>query len=206
MADIDFATKLCGTCGVEKPSTAFNKASDSKDGLYYRCKQCRKEIESKSDPDRSMARARYDRWLSTNQEHLKEYQRSYYLANRKDRLEKADQFRKLNGDRIRKWLREYYALNKEKYDEYSAARRARKLGAAGTHTKKQVQLVYKNQRGKCACCKLPLNGKYHADHVIPLARGGSNDIGNIQVLCPPCNLSKKDRDPIDFMQSRGFLL
>lgn len=31
------------------------------------------------------------------------------------------------------------------------------------------------------------------DHVVPLSRGGTNDIDNLQTLCKPCNSSKKDR-------------
>lgn len=30
------------------------------------------------------------------------------------------------------------------------------------------------------------------DHVEPLAKGGTNDPGNLQPLCEPCNLKKKD--------------
>jgi hypothetical protein len=29
---------------------------------------------------------------------------------------------------------------------------------------------------------------------------------NVQLLCATCNLNKNAKDPIDFMQSRGFLL
>lgn len=31
------------------------------------------------------------------------------------------------------------------------------------------------------------------DHVVPLGKGGSNDISNIQPLCLPCNLKKHNR-------------
>ena len=36
-----------------------------------------------------------------------------------------------------------------------------------------------------------------ADHVVPLTRGGTDDIGNIQPLCGACN-RKKFVDTIDF--------
>jgi 5-methylcytosine-specific restriction endonuclease McrA len=47
---------------------------------------------------------------------------------------------------------------------------------------------------------------YHLDHIIPLARGGKNEDRNMQVTCPTCNRQKHSKDPIEFMQSRGYLL
>lgn len=41
---------------------------------------------------------------------------------------------------------------------------------------------------------------------MPLARGGGNGIGNIQLLCPPCNLRKGSKDPIKWAQKNGRLL
>lgn len=32
-----------------------------------------------------------------------------------------------------------------------------------------------------------------ADHVVPLARGGTNDMGNVRVLCRACNGAKGSR-------------
>ena len=37
------------------------------------------------------------------------------------------------------------------------------------------------------------------DHVIPLARGGTNYEGNLVPCCKSCNSSKQDRLPIEFM-------
>lgn len=63
------------------------------------------------------------------------------------------------------------------------------------------------QRGRCACCRCDLrNEKYHLDHHMPLALGGAHDDRNMQLLCKTCNLSKHSKHPVDFMQSRGFLL
>lgn len=33
-----------------------------------------------------------------------------------------------------------------------------------------------------------------------------NDVSNLQATCPPRNQSKGAKDPVQFMQSRGFLL
>ena len=32
------------------------------------------------------------------------------------------------------------------------------------------------------------------DHVVPLIRGGSNELTNLQTLCVPCNSRKRDKD------------
>ena len=85
-------------------------------------------------------------------------------------------------------------------------RRARERQAGGTFTAEQLTTLYGRQRGKCVGCRQALGGKFHADHVIALAAGGSNGISNIQLLCETCNRSKGVKHPIAFMQQRGFLL
>ena len=40
------------------------------------------------------------------------------------------------------------------------------------------------------------------DHIIPKARGGSDDLSNYQALCATCNANKRDTDDTDF---RGIL-
>jgi 5-methylcytosine-specific restriction endonuclease McrA len=42
------------------------------------------------------------------------------------------------------------------------------------------------------------------DHVVPLSRGGTNTIENIQPLCPPCNRWKRDKS-IDFRNWRPYM-
>lgn len=47
----------------------------------------------------------------------------------------------------------------------------------------------------CAYCEKDLskNGRYVVDHIMPLGRGGTNDLDNLTVACVGCNSSKRDR-------------
>lgn len=55
-------------------------------------------------------------------------------------------------------------------------------------------ILRSRDRGACAQCGvnivLELDDEAHIDHIVPLARGGTNDIVNLQLLCAPCNLKK----------------
>ncbi|GHH80337.1 hypothetical protein GCM10018781_60340 [Kitasatospora indigofera] len=59
--------------------------------------------------------------------------------------------------------------------------------------------VFYRERGRCASCRTDLSGLIDTfpdsnyDHMIPLARGGLNDLTNLQLLCGRCNLKKSDR-------------
>jgi 5-methylcytosine-specific restriction endonuclease McrA len=53
-------------------------------------------------------------------------------------------------------------------------------------TKKERQELLTRQKGYCPCCGDKLD-KYEIDHVNPLCRGGTNDVGNLQALCLPCH-------------------
>lgn len=73
------------------------------------------------------------------------------------------------------------------------ARRARKKNAGGKFTRKEIDDLFLRQNGACAICDTGLLFGFHRDHIIPLSRGGTNDISNIQLLCPPCNITKRDK-------------
>jgi len=85
-------------------------------------------------------------------------------------------------------------------------KRARKRQAEGSHTAADVRRILKMQRGKCAYCRRKLGPDFHVDHIVALAKGGSNYPSNIQLTCGFCNCSKRDADPIEYAASRGLLL
>lgn len=74
-------------------------------------------------------------------------------------------------------------------------RRAKRLGAGGTHKAIDIVLQYKSQKGRCWHCGKALNGKYEVDHLIPLDRGGSDWPSNLVCSCQRCNRSKGNKLP-----------
>ena len=129
--------------------------------------------------------------------------------NRKWREENPSYFatyRDENRDVVRRRNREWNAANREYCAANARTRRSRLLGADGSHTIEDASRIRSDQKDRCAACCAKLKGKGHLDHIVALARGGSNWPSNLQWLCAPCNLSKSARDPIEFMQSRGNLI
>lgn len=54
---------------------------------------------------------------------------------------------------------------------------------------------FERAHGKCEMCGTYLMpGLWQCDHIVPVSRGGSNDITNLQVLCRPCHLAKTRQD------------
>ncbi len=144
-------------------------------------------------------KSRYGQYRRNHPEKDRACQRRTYLASK----EKVNERSKLR-------LKKFKA---EKPDEFRARRaavdgkrRARKKGGGGSFTHKDVEWLWRHQKGKCVFCLLPLvRGKFHVDHHVPLARGGSNDRKNLRLLHKKCNLQKSWRDPIDHALENGML-
>jgi predicted nucleic acid-binding Zn-ribbon protein len=129
-------------------------------------------------------------WQSRNRKRVLANVAAYYVANREKCKTAIEAWHKANPD-----ARRIHWEN----------RRARECG--GKLSTGLVERLFTLQRGKCPCCRSDLRKtSFHLDHTMPLAKGGTNDDVNMQLLCPPCNLEKHAKHPVEFMQSRGFLL
>lgn len=76
-------------------------------------------------------------------------------------------------------------------------RRALEKKAGGIFTAKEVDDLLQVQDNECHYCGNDLDD-FHRDHKIPLVRGGRNDIVNIALACPPCNLKKNRKTDDEF--------
>jgi 5-methylcytosine-specific restriction endonuclease McrA len=119
-------------------------------------------------------------------------------------------WRQLHPDEHRAENRAYYARDPERRQRQieaspnrqavrkaaDARRRSRKLDAGGSYTYAEWLRLVVVCGGRCAYC-----GKravLHADHRLPLARGGSNVIENILPACARCNLRKAKMTDAEF--------
>lgn len=216
------ATKVCTKCGETKPLSAYWALAASKDGRAWYCKQCsssasanwrkaNKETLKISKAEHHAAKkdhynAKSKEWYRANLEYARGKLKEYRDAHVEELRAYSVEWRKNNLEKSRSGVAEYQAKHPEMRKASRQNRRAKIKQADGVITKSVVLKLLKLQRGKCAVCKCEASGNYHIDHIYPLSKGGSNVIENLQLLCPACNLSKSAKHPIDFMQSKGFLL
>jgi 5-methylcytosine-specific restriction endonuclease McrA len=100
-------------------------------------------------------------------------------------------------------VKNYRQKNPEKVREWSINRRSKYTERLPRGT---VKKIGESQKWLCVCCRIDISKKYHIDHITALSKGGKNVSENIQLLCPKCNTEKSAKNPIDFMQEKGYLL
>lgn len=162
--------------------------------------------------EKSLAAGRV--WYAENADYKRQKAREWYANNieraRASALVRSNASYAANPEMHAARAKVYRAKHKETVSAGKRKYKAAKRGAEGSHNGKDVIAIFERQRGLCANCKKKLfkSGakKYHVDHVIPLARGGSNWPSNLQCLCPTCNMRKGAKDPLDWANENGRLL
>lgn len=146
------------------------------------------------------------KYYAEHQESAKAYAREKRLQNQDAAIARAKEWRQKNPEKSSASTKRWQAENASIVSIHKSNRRAKKRLSVGVLSTGLKDKLFTIQRGKCACCGLPLGSNYHLDHIMPLALGGPNTDDNIQLLRQRCNNQKHTKHPVDFMQERGFLL
>lgn len=184
--------KYCNKCSSFKSVSEFHLNRCAPDGLCSRCKECVRN------------------YVALNREAILRQKRQAYYANWEQERKRADDWKKKNAaqqyearkayrQRNANRIKAYRVANQEKIRIYTVQRRAKIRGAEGSFTVTEVRELFEQQQGKCVYCQRKLDESFHRDHIVPLSRGGSNFISNIQLLCGSCNSSKHSKTSEEFL-------
>jgi 5-methylcytosine-specific restriction endonuclease McrA len=150
-------------------------------------------------------------WVEANKDRKRKLDKIWRLNNRERKRRNGKAWNEANRDRlaarreerreeIRKIFKEWSKNNPESAKVRGARRRSRKANASGTVTRAQLVARITYYGELCYVCSKP----YEAiDHVIPLAKGGTNFPANLRPICNSCNSRKKDRMP-EIRRPNGF--
>jgi hypothetical protein len=158
------------------------------------------------------------RWVRLNPESSKAHKKKWAKANPEALREKQKRLYRENPEKFRKLSREYRKNNPEvqtkrrhanieKTREETRHRRSLRLQNGGWHTLCQWLQMKETFGSICLCCRRS-EGELKSlglllvpDHIVPISRGGSDDISNIQPLCHGkggCNNRKGNREAVDY--------
>lgn len=126
--------------------------------------------------------------------------RRYYYRHR-DRINRAR--RQKRNDDPAGWRardRARYLRNPEKRQHQSRVMRAKRMGGACYLSIQDWKDLLRRFDFRCAYCDTTLTKKNRSlDHMVPLVRGGTNDITNLVPSCLRCNQRKHSMTAEEFM-------
>ena len=193
-------TAWCSRHQAFEPVEGFNKSARAKNGLQPSCRVAQKVYyEANREAERAQKKAHY--------EANKEAVLARAKANKEAHAARAKAYYEANKEAVLAQQKAWYEANPEKVKAHTQRRRALKLNATGSFSADEWVELCEAYDYRCLCCgqregdisdKTSKPIKITADHVIPLSRGGSNGIENIQPLCFSCNSSKGNHHSTDY--------
>jgi hypothetical protein len=195
--------KRCTRCRIPKQPSEFHKNKPSKDGLHPYCKQCRlahkkqKDMLAAKNPRRcgferirrvlmSELRRRGLRWCSI----CKEAKTPDLFVSKPD-----GPCLSCNYSRVMRWRQN----NPQKFRALTAVNNASRRDSMPTTAQERAlarEYVRMLAYDPCSYC----GGTHkHADHIVPVVRGGTGVWDNFTSSCAPCNHRKTSKPLLMFL-------
>ena len=193
----------------------------NRDGRWGKCKSCVRARAQKYQQEHLEQYAQYEK-ARANLPHRVEARRKYQEEHEEQISEYKKKWAEENEGSVSAYKRKHYELHRDeiiarskKWGEEnpekvrqakannSRKRRAARHASPGSFTAEEFKALCERYCNRCLACG-DTEALLEADHVVPLTKGGSDDISNIQPLCGSCN-RKKFVTFIDYRLSTNIL-
>lgn len=199
-------SRACVACGRAHAKAQRTGESYQVFRAYQNARNHRLGPRPRTDKVRAQESARYHRRADAAAAERTAAKRAYEAANAEKITAANTAKRAAKAERKREYMRRWRQANPLIQATQSRTKKARRRHAEGHHTAADVLAIGDRQKWRCAWCRVPCRGAYHVDHIVPLAKGGSNWPDNLCIACPPCNMRKKDKLPNEWARANGRLL
>jgi|SRR5262245_3481984 len=200
----DVPHKRCPKCEKSLPATPdfFYRANGRKDGLFYCCRTCAKDIRDAKDRREESAR-----YYQANKERIISRVTQYEQTHKEDKHARQRKYEQAHKKEIAAYKSRYNRTEQGRMVSNARVNRRRSLrkAAPGSYTPEQFAEQVKRQKNKCYWCGKKLT-EIHADHIVPLSRpGATNYIDNIVAACPTCNMKRNNKLPHEWSEGGRLL-
>jgi len=188
--------KHCTKCNTTKSLDDFYKNKTSRDGRNTYCKCCwnhyMREQNRKHKDRRAAAVAA---WYRRNKQHKAEIS-AQWRAKNKHRIRFVQAQYRANNKQELMHKRSQWAADNPHLVRANAQRQRAKRHNAPVYTITLKDLI----RVLTSPCAIPecANSDIEMDHIIPLSRGGTHGIGNLQSLCSHHNRTKHNKTMVEY--------
>lgn len=218
VGDVDMdniSQKKCNCCGEIKYLSDFYKKGGHLDLICKICRIAKTKVYYSQNKTKVIERVA--KWATENPERRRKNLARYYENNKSEVVGRAREWGALNPEKVKaskkKWTKEnksrmrdlvnnWRSENPDKVVQYRHNRNARIKNNGGSFTAEEWGTLKEFYNYTCLRCgRAEPEIQLTPDHVLPVAKDGSNNIDNIQPLCLSCNSSKGTKH-IDYRKVR----
>lgn len=181
--------KRCSLCAQWKSFADFavqrgEKAARTGVALQAYCRKCSLE--------------KSEEWARNNPESKKKHRLVSYSRNIESLRAKARNKTTEQREQINRRALIYRGKTLARRLLLNRLRAHRQRASGAMPDRYEIGRMLCSQDARCTYC-MGLLIQYHIDHKTPVSRGGTNDIANLQLLCPVCNLKKSASTHEEYM-------
>lgn len=203
-----YCIKICTKCNrlLVANSMNFHTQMKGKYGVMSYCKECTKKYNS----EHKEHQAEYcKQWRANNKQHIAEYRKQHYRDNKERYAEYDKKYYKNNKEHIAEYGKQWASNNRERKNEIGRKaqhkRRAKLKFNGGEYTLEQWQECLEFFNYTCAYSGEPINNSNtNIEHIIPISKGGSNNIYNIVPALDIVNKSKNASDMLEWYKEQPY--